>query len=186
MKDITLNRLLIPLGWLSLLTMPVGLAAQGEDSKLPRYTVKDLGLLGPAGAPLIIRNNGLIVGTALVRGGVDHAVFWYNGMGPVDLGTPGLGGQNSVGNGVNDSGQFAGAAQTAAQDTEDFCGFQAAGLTSVRNTCLPFVWKDGVMIPLPTLGGNNGIASAINNRRDVRYINSSLWSGKMARTSHNR
>jgi uncharacterized membrane protein len=167
MKEVKFTRLLIPLGWLSLVTMPVGLPAQGEDLRLPRYIVKDLGPLGPVGQPLMIRNSGLIVGTALVPGGADHAVFWHNGMGPVDLGTPGLGGQNSVGNWVNDAGQFVGAAQTTNPDNEDFCGFQAAGLTSVRTTCLPFLWQNGEMAPLQTLGGQNGVATGLDNRGEI-------------------
>jgi uncharacterized membrane protein len=162
------TQLLIPLSLVGFL--PTVVVAQGQNSKLLHYTVTDLGLLGPAGAPLIIRNSSLIVGTALVPGGADHAVYWHNRMGPVDLGTPGLGGPNSVGNGVNDRAEFVGAAQTATPDSEDFCGFQAAGLTLVRTTCLPFLWRDGVMTPLPPLAGRNGVASAINNRRDVAGI----------------
>src|SRR6266705_1809395 len=83
----------------------------------PRYTIADLGLMGPAGAPIIITNRGLISGGALVSGGADHAVLWYKGTGvvpsslpPMDLGT--LGGPNSIANGVNEIGQFVGEAET--------------------------------------------------------------------------
>ena len=34
-------------------------------------------------------------------------------------------------------------------------------------TCRPFLWRDGHMMALPTLGGNNGQASAINNRGQI-------------------
>jgi probable HAF family extracellular repeat protein len=41
---------------------------------------------------------------------------------------------------------------------ENFCGF-GTGLI-----CRGAVWQQGVMTPLPTLGGNNGAAIGINNR----------------------
>ena len=34
-------------------------------------------------------------------------------------------------------------------------------------TCRPFLWRDGHIMALPTLGGNNGQASAINNRGQI-------------------
>src|SRR5216683_2412748 len=34
--------------------------------------------------------------------------------------------------------------------------------SSTGHTCLGFVWRDGVMSPLPTLGGNNGYAAGAN------------------------
>ncbi|HEY6333122.1 MAG TPA: hypothetical protein VI756_27615 [Blastocatellia bacterium] len=78
----------------------------------------------------------------------------------IDLGT--LGGKNSWTNydGLNDRGQAVGLAETAVPDAngEDICGF-GTGLT-----CRPFLWQNGHMRALPTLGGNNGQASAINNR----------------------
>ncbi|MGA7409262.1 MAG: hypothetical protein WBW33_02190, partial [Bryobacteraceae bacterium] len=50
---------------------------------------------------------------------------------------------------------------------EDFCGFAALGLPSSVTSCLPFLWQNGVMNPLPTLGGNNGAANQINNRGEA-------------------
>jgi len=77
-----------------------------------------------------------------------------------DIGAPGLGGPNSIAFGDNVRFQAAGEAETSTPDPngEDFCGF------GTHLTCLPFLWQDGVMNPLPTLGGNNGVAYAINNR----------------------
>src|SRR5579864_7561923 len=79
------------------------------------------------------------------------------------LGT--LGGKNSSinWNGINDSGEAVGMSETSVPDPngEDLCGFGA------HATCLPFLWRNGVMQALPTLGGNNGQASAINNSGQV-------------------
>jgi probable HAF family extracellular repeat protein len=75
------------------------------------------------------------------------------------LGT--LGGKNSSinWNGINDSGEAVGMSETSVQDPngEDLCGF------GTHATCLPFLWQNGVTHALPTLGGINGQASAINN-----------------------
>jgi probable HAF family extracellular repeat protein len=81
----------------------------------------------------------------------------------IDLGT--LGGKNSWINwgGINDRGEAVGMAETSVPDPdgEDVCGFRT-GLT-----CSPFLWRDGHMSALPTVGGNNGQASAINNRAEI-------------------
>ena len=80
-----------------------------------------------------------------------------------DLGT--LGGSDtlplSVAVNINDSDEIVGFSETATPDPlgENFCGDSLV--------CLPFLWRDGVMNPLPTLGGNNGQASDINNRGEV-------------------
>jgi probable HAF family extracellular repeat protein len=40
-------------------------------------------------------------------------------------------------------------------------------LCGSNHICLPFLWQDGLMVPLPTLGGNNGLSSGINSRGQV-------------------
>jgi probable HAF family extracellular repeat protein len=81
----------------------------------------------------------------------------------IDLGT--LGGPNSWMNwgGINDLAQAVGFAETAVPDPdgEDVCGF------GTHLTCRPFLWQFGHMSALPTLGGNNGQASDINNRGQI-------------------
>jgi len=81
----------------------------------------------------------------------------------LDLGT--LGGQNSWMNWgeINDFGQIVGFSETSAPDPngEDICGF------GTHLTCLPFLWQSFHMSALPTLGGNNGQASAINDRGQI-------------------
>jgi probable HAF family extracellular repeat protein len=80
-----------------------------------------------------------------------------------DLG--GLGGKNTWMNWgeINDWGQIVGYSETAVLDPngEDICGF------GTHLTCGPFLWQYFHMSALPTLGGNNGEASAINNRGQI-------------------
>ena len=144
-------------------------ATQEEGAASDRYTVIDLGLVGNTpGQPYFIRNNGLVSGAATTSGGNMHAVLWYQGQ-KFDIATPGLGGPNSTAFGVNESAQAVGQAESSVKNAEDFCGFNAYGFPS-STACLPFFWQDGVMTKLPTLGGDNGYASMINNRGEVAGI----------------
>jgi probable HAF family extracellular repeat protein len=91
-----------------------------------------------------------------------HALIDAGGF-KFDLGT--LGGQNSWMNWgqINDFGQIVGMSETAVPDPngEDICSF------NTHLTCRPFIWQVFHMSALPTLGGNNGQASAINNRGQI-------------------
>jgi probable HAF family extracellular repeat protein len=131
----------------------------------PRYAVTDLGTVGgsPPGSPYFIAKNGLVGGAAAAPNGSMHAVLWFNGL-KLDIGARGLGGTHSVAFGVNEEGQAVGEAETAAANGEDFCGFNAFGLSPTATRCRPFLWQHGAMRRLPTLGGANGVASAINYR----------------------
>jgi probable HAF family extracellular repeat protein len=81
----------------------------------------------------------------------------------LDLGT--LGGTNTWMNWgqINDFAQIVGYSETAVPDPngEDICGF------GTHLTCRPFLWQFFHMSALRTLGGNNGQASAINNRGEI-------------------
>ena len=91
-----------------------------------------------------------------------HVLIGIDGF-KFDLGT--LGGNNSWMNWgqINDFGQIVGMSETAVPDPngEDICGF------GTNLTCRPFVWQNFRMSALPTLGGNNGEASAVNNRGQI-------------------
>ncbi len=133
----------------------------------PRYTVTDLGTVGGApGSPYFITSNGLAGGAAATPNGSMHLALWYKGV-RLNIGTPGLGGPSNEGLGVNERGQAVGQAQTSAPNSEDFCGFNALGLPPSSTACVPFLWQNGVMTRLPTLGGANGAAIAINNGGQV-------------------
>ena len=155
---------------LAAVAMPVRLTAQeqsGAQAQKPkpaRYTVTDLGTLegGTFSQPFFVNKYGLVSGSASLPDGTQHAVLWLEGL-MGDIGAPGLGGPNSIAFGDNEKFQSAGEAETSTPDPkgEDFCGF------GTHLTCLPFLWQDGGMIQLPTLGGNNGVAMAISNRGEV-------------------
>jgi probable HAF family extracellular repeat protein len=137
-------------------------------AQTPRYTITDLGALGPNGQPFSVTNNGLLGGTSVLSGAAEHAVLFYKGL-KGDLATPGLGGQNSVVYSANERGQAVGQAETSTPDPngEDFCGFKALGQPAAGTTCLAFLWQYAVMTPLPTLGGSNGTALMVNKSGTV-------------------
>jgi probable HAF family extracellular repeat protein len=152
-------------GLLALLAMPVQMFAQEHKSERVRYAITDLGIVGnPPAQPYVISNNGLVGGAAANDGRI-QAALWYRGL-KLDIGKPGLKGANSATFGVNEWGQAVGEAETLDPNGEDFCGFNAYGFPS-NAACLPFLWQDGVMTRLPTLGGANGVANMINNRGEA-------------------
>jgi len=143
------------------MAMPTQVAAREQKSEPARYTITDLGTLegGTFSQSFSINKYGLVSGSSNLADGNQHATLWLEKL-KVDIGVPGLGGPNSIAFGDNDGFQSDGEAETSTPDPngEDFCGF------GTHLTCLPFLWQDGEMIQLPTLGGNNGVAMAISNR----------------------
>ncbi len=139
------------------------------------YRVTDLGAEGNdnLGCAMSVNNQGwteIMAGN--VQPGQQNSQFGklLNGRALIDvdgfkfdLGT--LGGQNSWMNWgqINEFGQVVGYSETAAPDPngEDICGF------GTHLTCRPFLWQNFHMSALPTLGGDNGQASGINNRGQV-------------------
>jgi probable HAF family extracellular repeat protein len=99
--------------------------------------------------------------TSVSRGRAVISIYGLN----IDLGTLGKPDGNSWINwgGINDREEAVGMSETADPDPngEDICGF------GTHLTCVPFLWRDGHMSALPTFGGNNGQASAVNNRGEV-------------------
>ena len=169
MKSTTLIRM-TGTALFAVLAIPTQIFAQDQSAikedkaERVRYTVTDLGPLpgGNFSEAFVIKNNGLAAGKANLSDNTWHAALWYKGL-AADIATPGLGGRNSQAFGINERFQAVGQAETLDPNGEDFCGFKAMGLPDSGVTCRPFLWQDGVMAPLPTLGGANGGAQMIND-----------------------
>ena len=162
----------ISIAFLTVAVLLLPLAAQAQNTPRTRYTVIDLGTLGGAfgSSAHSINNEGWIAGVANLPGDtVEHAALWRDGV-VTDLGT--LGGDNSnVDFPVkNDAGLIVGFAQTSTIDPlgENFCVFSctpSGGACNGSNqSCRGFRWRNGVMDPLGTIGGNNSAALGANNR----------------------
>ncbi len=134
-----------------------------------RYTVAYLPTLGGSrNRAAGISNSGLIAGFVNRPGNATRVAAFWHGTVLDTLGT--LGGPNSIVQwpGVSNNGIVAGISETAALDTLHEEWSCTAFLPSVTgHICVGFVWQDGVMKPLPTLGGNQGFATSVNSAGQV-------------------
>jgi probable HAF family extracellular repeat protein len=130
-----------------------GAAAQAPT----RYSVDDLGKFTTFSTAFSINSAGRVGGTAALPTGNTYPILWPE---KTNLGT--LGGPNGQASAPNGRGEATVLSQTSTPDplNEDFCGFDN------HLTCLGARWN-GVLTPLPTLGGNNAMALALNNRGQV-------------------
>ncbi|HEX5716163.1 MAG TPA: hypothetical protein VF179_08390 [Thermoanaerobaculia bacterium] len=141
------------------------------SARAGEYHVKNLPSIGgTVSRGNSINNRGWVAGYSNLAGDQSrHATLWLDGV-AVDLGT--LGGPNSSVTWPvkNNRGLIAGISQTATPDPlgENWsCSAFFPPATATGFTCLGFVWEDGEMRALPTLGGNNGFATGANNRGEV-------------------
>ncbi len=137
------------------------------------YTVTVLPSLGGTNsAANSINGRGWPMGTSFLSGNTTmHAALWRNGN-VTDLGT--LGGPNSAVEWPvdNDRGYVSGISETSHKDplgesTSWSCHAFLPDNGSSGDTCLGFVWHDGKMHKLPTLGGNNGYGAGMNESGEI-------------------
>ena len=141
-------------------------AFEASDSEEKEYKVRLLRSLGGTSS----RGNGindreLVTGFSTLPSGERRATVWQDYR-PVPLAP--LGGRHStIGwSGMNNGGLIVGLTQIdEPQSRPDWSC--SAFLPSNEYTCVGFVWEQGHMRALPTLGGQNGFASSANDRRQV-------------------
>jgi probable HAF family extracellular repeat protein len=140
----------------------VGHAAEWKNGVLA-----DLGALGVGGSgPVWISDSGLISGLSQ-NGVIDpltgqpelKAVLWKHGQ-IIDLGT--LGGTQSLSGAVNDRGQVVGCATNAIPDP-----FSTCSGVPLSTQSRAFLWENGVMQDLGTLGGPDANAGLVNEEGQV-------------------
>jgi probable HAF family extracellular repeat protein len=149
----------------AVIVMPLRSRPQEQQQEQTHYTITDIGTLGGFFSTAdAVNAAGSIGGASLLADNVTlRAMLWHKGVSS-DLGT--LGGPNSnttEAQVINDRDEVVGFSDGLDPDPngEDFCGFPT------NLVCLPFVWKNGAITPLPTLGGPNGQALSINNRGQI-------------------
>ncbi len=157
-----LHLALIATGLAALLAVPASVRegpGAGEDAA-PREAIRDLGTLGGDWSEANgVNDGGWIVGESRVAPGrlhatSRHAFLWRDGR-MIDLGT--LGGTESAARDVNGAGRVVGVAQ--------YDSTRGVGL--IRRSRRAFLWEDGRMRDLGTLGGQHSEAHAISERGHV-------------------
>jgi probable HAF family extracellular repeat protein len=141
--------------------------AQARGSVTHYYLVTLGGLGGKYSAARGINNRGWIAGASTLRGSKSaHAALWRAGR-LTDLGT--LGGPDSafLGSVKNTRGELAGFSQVQQTDPylENFCN--EPSIFDQTRLCQGFRWKNGGMTALPMLGGNNSVATGVNNGGEI-------------------
>jgi probable HAF family extracellular repeat protein len=152
----------------------------------PGQGMRSLGTLGGAESHARDVNDATqVVGFSRTRDGHEHAFLWTAARGMEDLGT--LGGSTSTALGISETGVVVGSSSNAAGAEEAFIWTRGGGMrrlstpgglpTETANAVnthrrvvgnntdfvLPFVWIPGSGVSiLPTLGGGQGLPSALN------------------------
>lgn len=151
-------------------TKPTEALSQHQSD--PRYRIiKITSTLGGASSRgSDINERGWVAGFSDRANGARHATLWQHGS-LIDLRT--LGGRNSnvQWHGLNNRGMVVGISELAERDSlrEDWsCDpFFPPSAATTNKVCRGFWWQDGVMRPLPTLGGTHSYATSVNDQNQV-------------------
>jgi len=150
---------------------PIAPATVALSSNAPevRYTIQKLpSPLGGSARGVSINARGWVAGFSNLPDNLSrHAVLWHDGV-ATDLNT--LGGANSSLQwpGLNNVGVVVGNSETAELNPlQESWSCAAFFPTVTKHNCRGFVYEDGQMRKLPTLGGYNGFATEINNRGQI-------------------
>ena len=155
----------------SIVSVAPGIRSAPEHLQLPAYEVQYFdGLGGSNSRGNSINNDGWVAGYSnLGTSPHRHATLWIGGT-PSDLGTLGNAARPKNSSVVwpvkNTRGLVVGVSQTDSPDPwgENWsCSAFFVPATSTGYRCVGFAWENGVMRPLPTLGGTHGFAAAANN-----------------------
>ena len=149
---------------LSMVSIPL---ASQESAGPQQYRLIDLGTLGgPTSAGNAINNIGWVTGFAVQTDGAPVATLWVKDR-QISLGTLGGPGSDVPWPVKNNFGLISGVSENGVHDplNETF-SCPAFGLTS-GNSCVAFVWQQGLRTQLPGLGGNNSIGAGDNNAGQV-------------------
>jgi probable HAF family extracellular repeat protein len=146
--------------------------AYAADSEHTLYRVINLG--DPEGGSISqgTTNNqpGWVAGWSTQADFTMHAELWRNGsaMSLGTLGDPTLNSAVAWPN-RNDHGVIVGISETneLQPNGENWSCYLAVFFVGDGHVCRGFVWSDGIMSPLPTLGGDNGFATGVNNRDQI-------------------
>jgi probable HAF family extracellular repeat protein len=115
-----------------------------------------------------LNDRGWASGYSNLSTGARHAALWI-GTKPKDLGS--LGGASLSSSIVwpvkNDSGLLVGITETGEVDPNAEPWSCSAFIPRSDHKCVGFAWKNGVMRPLRTLGGNNSFAAGANNNGEI-------------------
>jgi uncharacterized membrane protein len=128
-----------------------------------RYTVAEFKPIqgGNFSQAFSVNDSGLIGGQSNITDATQRAVIWVEGWStPFLVGPAGV---NSATYGINGSGQAEVQSELSVQDpnAENFCGY------GTDRKCLPFLWQNNRLTPLPLLGGNNGAVGGINSQGEI-------------------
>ena len=154
------------------LSLLLACGAHAAGSGATRYRVINLG--DPAGGQFSQGTTdnqlGWIAGWSLRADATMQAELWRDGS-AMNLGTLGGPALNSAvaWPNRNDHGVIVGISETdeLQPNGETWSCYLAVFFVGDGHVCRGFVWRDGKMSPLPTLGGDNGFATGVNNRGEI-------------------